>query len=171
VTKQSAKAGEIISANSIVVSLLSVANFEIEANIPEADIAKVNRGNISVITLDAYGRDVEFQAKVVSIDPAETIIEGVATYKTIFQFIEEDERIKSGMTAKITISTDKREGVIAIPQRAIIRRNGSLLVKILEGENIKESTIETGLRGSDGHVEIISGVSEGDKIITFSEDL
>jgi RND family efflux transporter MFP subunit len=171
VTKQNAKVGEIISANTIAISLLSDANFEIEANIPEADIAKVSKGNISLITLDAYGRDVEFEAKVVSIEPAETIIEGVATYKTVFQFVEEDERIKSGMTAKITISTDKREEVVAVPQRAIIRRNGNLLVRILEGDNIKEATIETGLRGSDGHVEIMSGVSEGDKIITFSEDL
>ena len=116
VTKQDAKVGEIVSANATVVSVISTAKFEIEANVAEADIAKVKVGNSAKVTLDAYGEDVIFEAKVVEIDPAETIIEGVATYKTTLQFINEDERIKSGMTANIDILTDKRENAIVIPQ-------------------------------------------------------
>lgn len=167
VTKRLAKVGEIVSANTIVISLISEAKFEIEANVPEADIAKVEVGNIASVTLDAYGRDTVFETNVVSVNPAETIIEGVATYKVTFQFAKYDVGVKSGMTANIDIASGKREGVIAIPQRALIRKEGSTFVQILDGENIREVMVSPGLRGSDGSIEIISGVNEGDKVITL----
>ena len=170
VIKQDAKVGEIVAANATLVSLISEAKFEIEANVPEADIAKVSVGNTSLVTLDAYGRDVVFEAKVVAVDPAETIVDGVATYKVTFQFVKDDKRVKSGMTANIDVKSANRENVIAVPQRAIIRKNGDQFVRILNGEDFEEVKVETGLRGSDGNIEIISGVSEGDKVITFSEE-
>lgn len=171
VTKQDAKVGEIVSANTPLVFLISTSQFEIEANIPEADIAKVKLGNAAKVTLDAYGSDVSFDVKVVAIDPAETIIDGVATYKTTFQFIDidKDERVKSGMTANIDISTEKRENVIVIPQRAVITKNGDKIVRVLNNETPKEVKVKTGLRGSDGNIEIIEGVSEGDKVIIYFE--
>ncbi len=171
VTKQDAKVGEIVPAGTTIASIISENNFEIEANIPEADIAKITVGLSAKLTLDAYGQDSNFEATVTAIDPAETIIEGVPTYKVTFQFNNEDDRIKSGMTAKIIIASDKRENVMIIPQRAIIRRDGTILMRVLDNKNnIKEVIVEMGLRGSDGNIEILSGLQVGDKVITFSEN-
>ena len=107
ITKQDAKVGEIAAANTVLVSVISASQFEIEANIPEADIAKVKIGSSAGVTLDAYGNDIIFDAKVSAIDPAETVIEGVATYKTTLQFLKKDERIKSGMTGNVDILLQK----------------------------------------------------------------
>lgn len=167
VTKQGAKIGEIVSASTVVVSVISEADFEIGANIPESDIAKIKIGNRARITLDAYGSNVIFEAGVFEIEPAETIIEGVATYKTTLQFFEADPRIKPGMTANIDILTDKRENVIAIPQRAIITKNGDTLIRVLKDGVIEDVMVKTGLRGSDGRVEITEGIHEGDEVIVF----
>lgn len=168
ITLQNAKIGEMATANKTIISIISDAKFEIEANVPEADIAKVKVGNNADVTLDAYGNDVHFQASVISIDPAETIIEGVATYKTKFQFANEDERIKSGMTANIDILTDKRENVLTIPQRAVITKNDEKFVLLDTGKSEPENVkIETGLKGSDGMIEVLSGLKEGDKIVSF----
>jgi len=165
VTKQDAKIGEIVSANQIIISIISANQFEVDSNVPEADIAKIKIGDAAKITLDAYGDTVVFDAKVTKIDPAETIIEGVATYKTTFQFSQKDARIKSGMTANIDISTDKRENVLVIPQRAVITRGTDKFVLVDNGTpNPDERQIQTGLRGSDGNVEIVSGLVEGERI-------
>lgn len=172
ITKQEAKIGKNISANSIIVSVISEANFQIETNIPESDIAKIKIDNLASVTLDAYGGDIIFEAKVISIDPAETIIEGVSTYKTTLEFIKEDDQIKSGMTANIDIQTAKKEAV-AIPQRAIITKNNEKYI-LVETDSVEidtgkkrteERKIETGLRGSDGNIEIISGLKAGEKVI------
>ena len=171
VSAQKAKVGEIAAANIALVALISSARYKMEANIAEADIAKVKIGQTAKITLDAYGNDAMFKAQVVEIDPAETIIDGVATYKTTFQFIDFDERIKSGMTANIDIFTAKKEEVIIVPQRAVITKNGEKVIRLIEPPEsprpiIKEVKVKTGLRGSDGHIEIMEGVMEGDKVIT-----
>lgn len=174
ITKQDAKAGEFASTQTILISIISAKNFQVETNVPEADIAKIKIKDAARITLDAYGDDVIFSAKVIKIDPAETIIEGVSTYKTTLEFEKEDNKIKSGMTANIDILADKRENVIFVPQRAVIEKNGDKIVRVVvedksskTGERIDEVRVKTGLRGSDGNIEIIEGLKEGDKVITF----
>ncbi len=167
VTVQNAKAGEIAAAGSAMVSIISANMLEIEAKIPEADIAKVKIGDQMEITLDTYGNDVIFEAKVSFIEPGETLVEGVATYKTKFQFSKRDDRVKSGMTANITIFTDKRENVLTIPQRVVTTKDGTKTVMIdLGNGKSEERVIKTGLRGVDGNVEVLEGLSEGERIIS-----
>ena len=171
ITKQDAKVGEIITANVAVISMISDKNFEIEVNIPESDMTKIKIGNVAKITLDAYGKDIEFRAQVTSIDPAEIIFEGIATYKTKLNFISEDERIKSGMTANIDILTAEKKDVIIVPQRAVSQINGNKIIKVIGlDKEIIEREVEIGLKGSDGNIEIISGVNVGDEVIVFMKE-
>jgi multidrug efflux pump subunit AcrA (membrane-fusion protein) len=169
VAVQNAKVGEIASAGGTMTSIISANRFEVEANVAEADIAKIKVGDGAAITLDAYGNDVVFDAKVSFIDPAETMIEGVATYKTKFQFVKNDERIKSGMTANITIFTARRDDVLVIPQRAVTTKDGEKTVMIdLGGGKSEERKIQAGLRGANGNVEVTGGLNEGDRVIVNS---
>lgn len=169
VTKQDAKVGEIASANDPLVSVISAKSFQIEAYVPEADSAKLTIGNKAEVTLDAYGNDVTFNASVVSIDPAEHVIDGVSTYKTIFTFLNEPKPIKSGMTANVTVKTQEKQNVLVIPQRAVTSKNGGKYVSVIVNGNTTEKEIQTGLKGSDGMIEIISGLSEGDTVINYTK--
>lgn len=169
VTKQDAKSGEIVQAQITVISVISEIQFEIETNIPELDISKVKIGDKAEVELDAYGSDEKFQAIVVFIDPAEKIIDGISTYKTTLQFTNGQGRVLSGMTADLVISTNKKENVIAIPQRAVINKGDKKIVRILRDGQSVEVSVEVGLRGSDGKIEIISGINEGDAVVTFME--
>ncbi len=165
ITRQDIKQGEIVSPNVPLFSIISQSNLEIEAFIPEADIAKIHIGDNASTTLDAYGDTVIFPATIVSIDPAETLIEGVATYKTTFQFRGNDARIKSGMTANIDILTEQKLGRLALPQRQLIRKENSVFAQVLENAIVTDVPVQTGLRGSDGYVEIVSGLSEGEQVV------
>lgn len=168
VTKQEAKVGEIVAANTNITSVIGDQDFQIETYIPEADIAKIKVGNSADVTLDAYGNSLLFRAKVISVDPAETIVDGVSTYLTKLQFLKEDQNIKSGMTANIDITTAKRENVLVIPQRATFVRSGQTFVGVVFEDQVNERGVELGLRGSDGNVEVVSGLSEGELVSTSS---
>jgi len=172
VTKQDAKVGEIISSGVSVISLISESKLEIETKIAEVDIAKIKVGNPAKVTLDAYGNDVIFEAVISKTDPAETVVEGVSTYKTTLQFKDKDDRIRSGMTANIDIETASRENVIAIPERAVISKDGIKIVRIPDKENkdtgFKEVEVKTGVKGSDGKIEITTGLKEGDEVVVYS---
>lgn len=167
VTRQDAKVGQIVGASVPIVSLISESEFEMEARVPEADIAVVKIGDPADVTLDAYGNEVIFEARVVAIDPAETVVEGVATYKTTFAFIKKDARVKSGMTANIDVITDVRTGAVVVPRRTIIKRGENSFLQVLNNTGaVNEVKIKTGLAGSDGNVEIIEGIREGDVVVT-----
>ncbi len=164
VTRQEAKVGEIIAANIVQISLLSTAKFEIEANVSENEIAKINLNDPVEMTLDALGPAEKFTGRIIKIDPAETIVSGVIYYKVTSVFDAEDERIKSGMTVNLDIQTDKKENVLFLPYYTIKEKNGEKYVEILDNGQIKEKIIKTGLEG-DTMVEITEGLAEGEKVI------
>lgn len=172
ITGKEVEVGELVSPGKAIFTVISEANYQVEANIPEIDIAKVEVGDKASVTLDAYGSDEEFAVTVIDIDPAEKIIEGIPTYKTTFEFDTDSELVKSGMTANIEIQTGYRENVIAIPQRAIYTDSGSKTVRVLNNDGVtyKEKSIETGMRGSDGRIEITEGIKTGDKVIISIND-
>ncbi len=170
VTKQDAKVGEIISPNVVLVSVITETNYEIEANVPEVDIAKVNVGNEAMMVLDAYGPEEFFPARVVEIEPADTIVDGVPSYKVTFEFTEDDEKLRPGLTADITVETARKENVLKIPVRTVKREDGETFVRLLkdmEGKTplIERRLIQTGLLGGDGMIEVLSGLDEGERII------
>ncbi len=171
VTKQDAKVGEIVPAGTAIAAVISKNKFEIEANIPEADIAKIKLGDHAKLTLDAYGDDEIFQATVAEIDPGETIIEGVTTYKITLAFNENDDRIKPSMTANLDIQTAEKKNTISVLQRSVITQNGTKFVRVLkkngEKQEIEEVLVKTGLLGNDGYIEIVNGLKVGDQVVTF----
>ncbi len=168
VTRQDAKLGQTVAANMPIATVQGDGKWKIEANIPEVDISKISVGNHARITLDAFGSDKVFSASISMIDPAEVVIEGVPTYKVTLQFDQEDPGIRSGMTANIDIRTDEKENVLSVPSRAVLTKDdGTKVVRIPDGNTWKEATVTTGLRGSDGTTEILTGVNEGEAVITF----
>ncbi len=170
VTKVEPKVGEIFAAGKLAFAVISDGQLQVEVNVPEADISKIHIGNKADITLDAYGPGVVFEASVIMIDPAETVIEGVPTYKVTLQFAAKDDRVRSGMTANIDMTTNIHENTLYIPFRAITDKGGKKTVRVVAPDaTIKEVEVETGLRGSNGDIEILKGLSEGDAVVTYSK--
>ncbi len=172
IVKQEAKVGEIATPNNIIVSVISYGEYEVESFIPEADIAKVKVGDLASSTLDAYGSDTFFDTEVIKIDPGETVIENVPTYKVTLRFASSsDSRIKSGMTANLDILTNSRINVLAVPSRSVYSIDNKKYVKLIDLhdlsdlKNVIEKEVVTGIRGVDGYIEIVSGIKEGDKIL------
>ena len=164
-----AKIGQTIQPGNIALSIISYGKYDIESFIPEADIAKVKIGDIATTTLDAYGSDTFFQTEVIKIDPAETLIENVPTYKVTLKFsASSDSRIKSGMTANLDILTSTKNNVLTVPSRSVYNVNGNKFVKLVDSTDqtkFTEIKVMTGTRGVDGYVEIVSGLKDGDKIL------
>jgi HlyD family secretion protein len=169
ITKVEPDIGEYVAPGVVSFGVISDGDYKIEAYVPEADIAKIKISNQASTTLDAYGQNVDFPSVIVDIDPAETILEGVPTYRIVLQFVYKDTRIKSGMTANLDIMTNERKNVLTVPTRAIQTEDNNKYVRVvdLDGKTYTNVTVVVGLKGSDGTSEIISGVNVGDKIVTY----
>lgn len=168
VTKVNFEVGEQTSMSQAVISMIGVSNMEIKVDVPESDIVKLKVGDIVDITLDAFSSDEKFAGTVTFIDPASTLINGVVYYNVTVNFNNKDERIKSGMTANLTIATDSRTGVLIVPSRAVIYREDKKYIQLLMADDtLSEVEVTTGLKGDGGMVEILSGIKDGDEVVTF----
>jgi HlyD family secretion protein len=143
----------------------------IETNVPESDITKIKEGQNASVTFDALTAQDIFSAKVTEIDPDSTVVQDVVDYRIKLKLDNLDERIKSGMSANIDIHTAEANNVLMIPIRAIQTEGNQQFVEILnpDGKATSKVKIKTGLSGDEGMVEVKSGLSEGQKVITFTQ--
>ena len=87
ITKVNLDPCEAVSLNTPLIQMITGNKYKVEVNAPEVEIAKIHLQDQTLITLDAYGDSVAFQAYVGLIDPSETVIDGVPTYKTTLFFL------------------------------------------------------------------------------------
>ncbi|OGY48136.1 MAG: hypothetical protein A2840_02135 [Candidatus Buchananbacteria bacterium RIFCSPHIGHO2_01_FULL_47_11b] len=180
ITKVNLSVGEqaLRDITTPVIQMLAAENYEIEVNIPESDITKIEVGHEVTITLDAFSDEEVFTGTVTTINPAQTEIQDVVYYQVTVSFSQhqpvglEDAftKIKPGMTANVTVNAQRRDNVVTIPLRAVKEREGQRIVEILEAGYIRELPVEIGLRGDGGMIEIISGVTVGQEVITFTRE-
>lgn len=164
VTEVNVKRGESVQPGRAAVAMNASGRFEIVSNISEVDIAKVQVGQGVGITLDAFSGGEEWTGKVIKIFPAEKVVEGVIFYETRVLFDQDDERLKSGMTANLVIETGRREDVVRLPLRAIKEEDGARTVRVLVGGEAEERSVKLGLQNND-YVEVTEGVAVGEAVI------
>lgn len=164
VTEVNGEAGEIIGPDKMVVSLGAGDALQIKLNIVEDSIVNVRVGQEVRITIDSIETE-KFLGNIVAIDPAETIIGGAVYYQTTVLFDKADERIKSGMTANVWIKTAVSENTLFVPVDAVQNKNGKKIVQVLEGKQIVNKEVTTGIKNNLGMIEITSGLFQGEQVI------
>lgn len=170
--------GEQVTASEPVVVMLAMGAYEVEVDIPESDIAKIEIGDTVRMTLDAFDDAVVFSGKVTTINPAQTEIQDVIYYRVTVLFDTEQQslaaqqmdKIKPGMTANVDILTAQLSSVLVVPIRAIRDVGGVKKVDVLIGGQPQERIIELGLRGDGSVYEVKSGLYEGDAVIVFTRN-
>jgi RND family efflux transporter MFP subunit len=177
VTSMNVKVGEVyvpgISASE-GVSIIGNGSFEIDVYVPEIDIGKIHAADSAAVTFDAFGSSTMFPAHVKLVDPAETVQNGVNAYKVTVSFDDQtDNRIKSGLTANVIITTKTVSGALVVPTRAIISRGDNKIVLVRDANDpaYSEKQVGTGVVSADGYTEIVSGLKEGDTIAGFGSGL
>lgn len=169
VTDVSIKVGELALSSIPVVSVISATDYQVTTNVPEVDVASIKVGMPAKVELDSTNLPTPFAMVVTSIDPAEKMLDGVAVYEVVLQFVKFEDSIKSGFTADITIEGERHNDVLVVPQRAVITKGETKFVKVKSGEGTIDKQVTTGLRGSSGEIEVTSGLDDGDQVLVFTE--
>ncbi len=171
VTRVDLSVGDAVAPYGSVAELLTEGAYEIDAYIPEADIARVKLGDAATVTFDAFQRADVFTAEVTKLSLSETVREGVPTYKTTLMLTSSPDQtliVRPGMTANVDITTDTRTDVLYVPSRSIVTdANGNSSVLLPAEATTTTQAITLGLHGSEGTTEVTSGLTEGETIVLY----
>lgn len=178
VVSRSVDVGQTVAASFNTPTLFMVAKdlkkMQIEVNVSEADIGKVKMGQEVEYTLDGYP-DATFRGEVSQVRISPTTVQNVVTYNVIVLVDNPDEKLKPGMSANVSIVTNKSEGVLCAPLQALrftpTELTGGKKFKeqgiwIMENKVPKRVEIQTGAKDSDVTEVISSEITEGTQIIT-----
>ncbi len=166
ITQFDAKIGQFASPNTPLVSIMSDAGYEVDAGVSEIDVGKISIGDAAAMTFDAFPNQT-FTGSVFYIAPAQTNVQGVITYQTKISFNNPDPTLKSGLTANINIETNHKDNALLLPQYAILQNDLGTFVETLVNGKIKQNPVSLGLADQKGNVEVISGVTLGEKVLNI----
>jgi len=163
------KLGELATASVEVMKLLNIGELHTEAQVSEADISSIQVGQVIDNTFDALGPDRHFLSKVLTVNPASTLVSGVVNYK-VTGSLENITGIKPGMTANMTIHVEEKKDVLVAPSSSILNRDGKKYIRVIEDSKTKTFTeieVTTLLEADGGLVEITSGLNGGEEVVTY----
>ncbi len=179
VAKISVEKGDSVSNGTSVATLITPQQVA-TLSLNEVDIAKVKVGQKATLTFDAV-EDLTITGEVAEVDTIGTVTQGVATYAVKITFDTQDERIKPGMTVSATIVIDVKTDTL-ITENNAVKTSSDGKTFFVEMFSITpsgatdpagtlssvppiEKTVTIGI-SNDTETEILSGVKEGDMVVT-----
>jgi len=166
VTAVNFQAGEQVSANNPVVSLLDNSVFYVEIAVDELDVHQIRQGQLALVEVDALP-GVPFTGTVDSIGLIAHSSGGITTVPVTIRLAENTAELRVGYSASVTIEVARAEDVLKVPVEAVVVQGNRSFVTVVRDGETRPVEVQTGL--SDGlEVEIISGLEPGDQIVGFN---
>lgn len=164
--------GQTVAASFNTPTLFTIANdltkMQIEANVDEADIGRVKKGQKVVFSVDTYPGE-EFSGTVNQIRLEPVITSNVVTYTVIIAVPNPQEKLFPGMTANVSITTQSPQG-ICIPSEALYFTPDSKTLGDMQMEETETKGNKVWVRTPQGikAVPVTPGASDGVKTIIIS---
>ena len=173
---KNAQPGEIISPMSAgggftrtgISTIVDMSSLEIEVDVNEAYIQRVQPGQKVTATLDAYG-DWQIPAHVITTIPAADRQKATVTVRIGFDAL--DPRILPDMGIKVAFLADAAEAagrsakVVRVGRAAVRGTQGDEFVFVVGHENkLEHRAVKLG-PGGDDPVEVVAGLSAGDRVV------
>lgn len=179
-TERRAQLGEMLSAGAFagqptggaVFVLADFGSLEVEADVSEANLAKVKLGAPARITLDAYP-DAPFRGEVKQIVPTADRQRAIVQVKV--RFLEPDERILPEMSAQVSFLDQPDAAgapVVAkpmIPEGAVVRRGERTSAWVVRDGRASRRAIRVG-PANGGMVEVLEGLQPGETVVVGAPD-
>lgn len=176
VVSRNVDVGQTVAASFQTPTLFVIAQnltqMQVDTNVSESDIGGVAEGKPANFRVDAYPKQF-FEGAVTQVRNAPISIQNVVTYDVVITVDNRELKLKPGMTANVTIVTDKKDNPLRVPNGALRFRMPAVTVdrKVTQvwvmdqGKQVRQTAVTTGIADSL-FTEVTEGtLKEGDTVI------
>lgn len=122
VLSRNAEPGQTVASSLQAPVLFTIAEdlaqMEVQVDVDEADVGRVQEGQSAIFTVDAYPEKV-FEARIRELRYGSEIVQGVVTYKAVLTTENPELLLRPGMTATAEITVEQVENAISVPNQAL----------------------------------------------------
>jgi multidrug efflux pump subunit AcrA (membrane-fusion protein)/ribosomal protein S27E len=159
--------GQMVDAGMKTYRLADLGLVWVQADIYEQDLPYVKLGQEATVTL-AYMPDREFRGRVTYIYP--NVDEKTRTARVRMEFHNPGYYLKPGMFATAKVVSELAPSVLLIPDMAILRSGEKTTVFVaLRNGKFEARTVTLGPQAENDEYEVVSGLSEGEEIVTSGQ--
>lgn len=160
VTEKKADAGTLASPGTPLFTVEDTRSYRLEATVDESDIRMLRIRQTALVSIDALG-DAELSGKVVQIVPA---ADSASRSFLVKIELPSDPRLRSGLFGRARFPRGERS-LLSIPHAAVVERGQLLGVYVIDANQIAGLRYITLGKTTGDHVEVLSGLQEGEKFI------
>jgi membrane fusion protein, multidrug efflux system len=162
VTAKQVEAGDVVGAQSRLFTLADLSMLVVRVGVSELEVGRLTVGQPVRVALDAHP-GMPFDGRIRRIFPAAE----AATRQVPVEVALTGEGARAarpGYLARVAFALGAREGVLLVPESAVVGAAGGRAVFVVQDGRAERRTVETGLT-TQGRVEILSGVREGEAVV------
>jgi|Deesub1362A_J573_1020465.scaffolds.fasta_scaffold00801_24 HlyD family secretion protein len=160
--KRKPRVGDVVFQNQPLLYLPDISSMIVKTRVRERDLYKVSTNQEVDIKIDAYP-DISFKGVVTSIGVLAERSGGEKYFQVNISVKGNDPRLRPGMTARVSIMTDRVIGRLVIPLQAIFDEAGRKYCYVYDKRGFRKVEVTPGRQNED-LVEVISGLKEGDRV-------
>jgi membrane fusion protein, multidrug efflux system len=165
ITEKKADVGTMAVPGMAIFTVEDTYRYRLEATVDESDLAVVHLGQEVSVVLDALG-DAAFRGKIVQMVPAAD----PASHGFLVKIeLPADTRVRSGLFGRARISRGQRTALL-IPQTALVQRGQLHGVYVVDLNGAAHLAYITLGRTVGPQIEVLSGISDGEKLIAVPGD-
>lgn len=159
--------GQMVEAGMRLYRLADLSLVWVHAQIYEQDLGFLMLGQEAVVSLP-YLPDRKFRGRVTYIYP--TLDEKTRTAKVRMEFHNPGFFLKPGMFASVELRSELRPSVVLAPDSAVLRSGEKNTVFVaLDGGRFEPRTVALGLRAENDQYQVLSGLKDGERIVTSGQ--
>ncbi len=157
-----ATASDVTSATSTAIVAIA-SGLEVIAEVPEADISRIEKGQTVEIQTDAFPNQT-FEGEVQLIAPEAIERQNVTVFQVRINLLTGEDKLRSNMNTTVAFIGDRVEDALVVPTVAIITQAGESGVLIPDGDG--EVQFEPVVLGSQvgDRIQIVDGLEAGDRV-------
>jgi len=157
--------GDLASPATPLFEMEDNHHYRLETTIDEAHIGLIQKGDKAPVTLDALGME-PLEGSVVEIAP---LADPGSRSFLVKVDLPERKELRSGMFGRITFTAGEKQA-LTIPREAVFERGQLTAVYVAGKDNVARLRIITTGKAYGNRLEVLSGLQEGESVITTGID-
>jgi len=168
ITKKSCEIGESKLPGAPLLALADPSSSYVEAQIDEADAAKIRVGQTARLVPEAFRGDI-FTGRISEVRPTVEASREVSRANTIaITLVSSPKPLRLGMSVDVEVLTGGKDNVPMVPSAAVMERDAKKFVYVVSGGKAVRRDVTVGVSNWD-RTEILTGVSSGEDVVTSLE--